>query len=105
MPEPVPSKSVTFQEEYLVFHSPNDKDTVATSSSSGIRQHDARDLNVILKEAEQRSLERDANNREKLDELRGIVIKLAQDHFQQQDGQFEEGQNEDGSYTEEQLAR
>ena len=79
--EPEPIKSVTFQEEHLEFHSPNDKDPTASSSSSGIRQHDARDLNAILQEAEKRSLERDAKNQEKLDELRGIVIKLTKDHI------------------------
>ncbi len=51
------------------------------------------------------SLERDAKNQEKLDEPRGIVIQLTKDHLQDQDDQFEEGQEEDGSYTEEQLAR
>ena len=106
-PGPPINKSVTFNAEDLDFQSPENRPSTAASSSSGLVQYAQQDdrLSNVIKEAENRSLERDARNQVKLYELRDIAVKLTQDHFQQADDQFEEGQNEDGSYTEEQIAR
>ena len=98
------------------FHSPQDKDPAASSSSRTREQSrppvdtSVGDLTIILREAEQRSLERDVKNQEELDTLQELVLKFARDaqtndQIEIDDDQCEEGEEEEQEfepdYTEE----